>query len=175
MKGRLANEIVKNHHARLLVLLLATAAQAGYLTPGLESQLSDLDGDDTIKVLVVMSEQTDIQSLDWELHDAKAGMDVRHRVVLETLQDRAIKTQGDLLASLATNKANGRILGYTAHWIVNAVVVTGTEDAIRELAARPRRGARRARPGGRAHRARRERQGSPPGKDAAASASPRAS
>ena len=28
-----------------------------------------------------MSEQTDIASLDWELHDAKAELDVRHRVV----------------------------------------------------------------------------------------------
>jgi len=121
----------------LLVLGFATLAQAGFVTPGLESQLSDLKGDDTIKVLVVMSEQTDIQSLDLELHNAKTNFDVRHRIVLETLQERANRTQVDLLASLENNKANGGILGYTPHWIVNGVVVVGTVDAIRRLAARP--------------------------------------
>lgn len=121
----------------LLVLLLAGSATAGYVTPGLESQLSGLKGGDTIKVLVVMSEQTDITSLDWELHEAKADLDVRHRLVLETLQDRAAKTQGPLLASLDADKATGRILGYTPHWIVNSVVVVGTVDAIRELSRRP--------------------------------------
>ncbi len=120
----------------LLVLGFATLAQAGFVTPGLESQLSDLKGDDTIKVLVVMSEQTDIQTMDWNLHNAKTSFDVRHRTVVETLQEVADRTQIDLLASLENNKANGGILGYTPHWLVNGVVVVGTVDAIRQLAAR---------------------------------------
>ena len=120
----------------LLVMLAAGIAQAGYITPGLERQLGDLQNDDVIKVLVVMGQQADITSLDWELHDSKASMSVRHVTVLETLQGQAKSSQGDLLADLEGNKASGAILGYTSHWIVNSVVVTGTVDAIRELAAR---------------------------------------
>jgi hypothetical protein len=120
----------------LLVTLLAVPAFAGYLTPGLESQIAGLDGNATVRALVVMSEQTDIHSLDWELHEAKASIDVRNRIVLTTLQERARRTQADLLASLDADKANGRILGFHSHWLVNGVMVTGTVDAIRELAQR---------------------------------------
>jgi len=120
----------------LLVMLTAGIAQAGYITPGLEGQLSNLQGDDVVKVLVVMGQQADITSLDWELHDSKASLSVRHTTVLETLQGQAKSSQGDLLAELDSSKANGAILGYTSHWIVNSVVVTGTVDTIRELAAR---------------------------------------
>ena len=63
----------------LLVLGFAPLAQAGYVSPGLESQMADLKGDDTIKVLVVMSEQTDIKALDWNLHNAKSTFATRHR------------------------------------------------------------------------------------------------
>ncbi len=120
----------------LLVMLAAGIAQAGYITPGLEGQLRTMQNDDVVKVLVVMGQQADIRALDWELHDSKASLDVRHSTVLETLQGQAKDSQTNLLADLESSKAGGTILGFTSHWIVNAVVVTGTVDAIRELAAR---------------------------------------
>ena len=120
----------------LLVLLMAVNAQAGYLTPGLERQIAGESGDEITKVLVVLKDQADINSLNWELHDSKANKDVRHLTVLRTLQDLAQKSQGELLASLDAGKSNGRILGYTPHWLINGVVVVGTIDAIRQIAER---------------------------------------
>ncbi len=120
----------------LLVMLVAGMAQAGFVTPGLERQLAGMQNDDIVKVLVVMGQQADITSLDWELHDSKASMSVRHVTVLDTLKGQAKSSQVDLLAELESNKASGAILGYTSHWIVNSIVVTGTVDAIRQLAAR---------------------------------------
>jgi subtilisin family serine protease len=120
----------------LLAAILATGAQAGYLTKGLESQLAGKADTDHVKVLVVLRDQTDIKTLDWDLHAAKADLSVRHSVVLETLQDTAKKSQGDLLRALEADKAAGDVLGYTPHWIVNSVVVVATPPAIRELAAR---------------------------------------
>ncbi|MCP3869984.1 MAG: S8 family serine peptidase [Gammaproteobacteria bacterium] len=96
-----------------------------------------MQNDEIVKVLVVMSDQADIRALNWELHDSKASMELRHHTVMETLRNQAKRSQGELLDSLEANKAAGGILGYTPHWIVNAVVVAGTVDAIRELAARP--------------------------------------
>jgi len=121
----------------LLVLMTAGIAQAGFISPGLETQLSTLQNEDVIKVLVVMSQQADIRALDWELHDNKATMEVRHHTVMETLRNQSKTSQTALLADLEANKTGGAILGFTSHWIVNAVVVVGTVDAIRELAARP--------------------------------------
>jgi subtilisin family serine protease len=120
----------------LLTLILVGNAQAGYLTPGLEKQISTLKGDDVIKVLVVLADQADIKALDWDLHDAKANLDVRHLTVLQTLQDTAQRSQGNLLSELEANKADGSILGFTSHWIVNSVVVAGTVDSIIRLAER---------------------------------------
>jgi subtilisin family serine protease len=120
----------------LLVMLMAGMVQAGTITPGLERQLSTMQNGDVVKVLVVMSQQADIRKLDWDLHDSKASMELRHHTVLETLRTQAKDSQGALLADLESNKASGSILGYTSHWIVNSVVVTGTVDSIRRLATR---------------------------------------
>ena len=120
----------------LWTIILVGSAQAGTLSPGLERQMDTLKGDDVIKVLVVMSDQADIDALDWDLHDAKASLEVRHKTVLQTLQDVTKRSQDNLLAELDANKSNGDILGYTSHWIVNSVVVKGTVDSIRRLANR---------------------------------------
>ncbi len=117
-------------------MLLAANAQAGFLTPGLESQISNMQDDDIIKVLVVMSDQADIDALDWQLHDAKADLSVRHATVLQTLQDVSKTSQRNLLADLEATKSDGAILGYTSHWIINSVVVRGTVAGIRRLALR---------------------------------------
>ncbi len=121
----------------LFVMLSAGLAQAGFITPGLESQLSNLQNDDVIKVLVVMNQQADIQSLSWDLHDSKATNALRHKTVLDVLQNQAKDSQVSLLADLESSKSSGAILGFTSHWIVNSVVVTGTVDAIRGLSRRP--------------------------------------
>ena len=120
----------------LLVMMTAGIAQAGFVTPGLQEQMRTMNNDDIVKVLVVMADQADIRALDWELHDNKANMEVRHHTVMQTLLNQSKTSQTDLLADLESNKTNGDILGFTSHWIVNAVVVVGTVDAIRELAAR---------------------------------------
>ena len=119
-----------------LMLLIGATAQAGFITPGLESQMRDLHGDDVLKVLVVMADQPDIRTLDLDLHYARATLATRHSQVLETLQNAARSSQVDLLASLESRKTDSSILAYFSHWLVNSVVVVGTVDAIRELAAR---------------------------------------
>ncbi len=120
----------------LWTLVLVGTASAGYLTPGLEKQISTLEGDDVIKVLVVLADQADIKALDWELHQAKADLSTRHQTVLQTLQNTAKRSQGNLVAELESNKSDGSILGFTSHWIVNSLVVTGTVDSIVRLAQR---------------------------------------
>jgi len=118
------------------ILFMVASAQAGYLTTGLEEQMSSLKGDDVIQVLVIMSDLPDIKTLDEDLHFRKASLAVRHQTVVGTLQESAKRSQTGLLAELENNKASGDILGFTSHWIVNSVVVKGTVDSIRQLADR---------------------------------------
>ena len=95
-----------------------------------------MSGDDEIKVLVVMKDQVDVRSLDWELHDTKASMETRHRVVVEELQKAAHISQRDLLADLDAKAASGEVRGYTPHWLVNGVVVVTTVNGVKALAER---------------------------------------
>ncbi|MFO7655377.1 MAG: S8 family serine peptidase [Candidatus Krumholzibacteriia bacterium] len=122
--------------AGLTILLAWGVASAGTISPGLEAQLAELAPGGTLKVLVVLREQVDTASLDRQLRWQKAALPIRHQTVVQTLREVAARTQGDLVAALASEKAGGRVVGYTPHWLVNAVVVTAEGDAVRAIATR---------------------------------------
>lgn len=119
-----------------ICLVATTSAWGGALAPGLVRQLSGLNDSDEIRALVVLRDQVDVAALDRRLRRDKAGRHQRHGAVVAALQQAAARTQGDLLANLGTAKAGGGIRGFTPHWLINAVVVSGTVEAVRELAAR---------------------------------------
>ena len=127
----------KTHLITLLVLLVASQAGAGMLTPALEAQMDKLTEQDVIKVLVIMEDQADIATLDKSLRVESAPLAARHIEVVTTLQDVARVSQRDFLKSLDGDKSSGGIVGYTPHWIINCVVVKGTVSSIRDIAARP--------------------------------------
>ncbi len=118
----------------VLLLLSALPAAAGEIAPGLLAEMSDLAETDVLKVMVVMNDQYDVGSLDYELHQAKAGLDVRHRAVITGLQSTATRSQAALLSTLA-QKDSG-VIGMHGHWLVNAVSVTADVATIRKLALR---------------------------------------
>jgi subtilisin family serine protease len=119
------------------LLLLAGSALAGEISPELENILGRKGDLDQVKVLVVLREQAPIAELDRRLHLEKASLAARHHTVVTTLQDVASATQKSLLDQLGSEKATGGISGFTPHWIINAIVVRGTVDAIRNLALHP--------------------------------------
>ncbi len=120
----------------IVALLFACTAWAGVVTPALESQMQELDGNDEVKVLVVLRDQADISTMNRQLHDSRATRQHRHQAVLGALQDAAQRSQGALVDHLSDRQRDGGIRGFTPHWLVNSVVVVGTVDAIRELAQR---------------------------------------
>jgi len=120
----------------IVVLLFAGTALAGVIAPALEHQMQSLNGDDEVKVLVVLSDQADIHTMNRELHDSMASRQQRHEAVLGALQDAADRSQGALRDELEARQRDGGVRGYTAHWLINAIVVVGTVDAIRELGLR---------------------------------------
>jgi len=120
----------------IVIFMLAGTAWAGVITPGLETQMQSLSGNDELKVLVVLSDQADVESMNRELHEMRSSRQLRHETVLGALQDAARRSQGSLISYLDSRQRDGGIRGYTSHWLVNAVVVVGTVDAIREIALR---------------------------------------
>ncbi len=98
--------------------------------------MKSMSATDEIKVLVVMRSQTDIRTLDQQLHDAKSTRNARHQIVLQDLQKTAMESQSSLLADLGLKAASGQVRGFTSHWLINSVVVVTTVDGVAELAAR---------------------------------------
>ncbi len=127
---------------RLLVLVFAAAvslvfsASAGEISPGLLAALDGVAPETPVKAMIFLRDPVDIASLDLRLRLEKTSLAARHATVIRALRDRAEISQVDLLAALDEDKAAGRILGYSPHWIVNGVVVAATRDALLELAAR---------------------------------------
>jgi len=120
----------------LAALLFTAFAWAGTVAPGLESQMQSLRGGDEIKALVVLRDQADIASLNQQLRATRATRQHRHEAVLAELQAAADRSQGPVVDHLRAGQAGGEIRGFTTHWLINAIVVVGTVDAIRELAQR---------------------------------------
>ncbi len=120
----------------LLILVVASSAFAGEFSPGLERMTEGMKSDKLVTVLIVMSEQSDIKSLDAELRASKAKLSTRHREVIESLQKTANRSQGPLKAAIIQEMDNGSVVGFEQYWLVNSFLVRGTVPAIRRLAAR---------------------------------------
>ncbi len=120
----------------MALILCAVPAAAGTIAPGLEFLLRDQAPDDPLKVLVVLRQQADIPALDRDLRATRTARPDRHRLVVNSLRESAAQSQTELLAELAAKSVSGQVVGHVSHWLVNAVVVTATPAAIREIAAR---------------------------------------
>ncbi len=118
-------------------LLLAGSLLAGRLSPGLETYLADKSETEMVKVMLYLTEQADIATLDEQLHRAQAPLAERHELVVSALMNTARNAQAPLLTDLAELKRQGLVEGWTSHWISNMVIVKTTVATVRQLAARP--------------------------------------
>ncbi len=119
----------------LMVLALASASFAGQFAPGLEAYVAQKKAGEPLRALLVLEDQVDVQSMDLEMHIQRTDLATRHYRVVTALQDKARATQGALLADLESRVGNG-IDGYKAYWLINAVMVVGDVDVVREIASR---------------------------------------
>lgn len=123
----------------LLALMAGTNSQAGVLSPGLEAQMDRLEDHEILKVLVIMKDGPDVQSMDKSLHEQSASLAVRHRTVVGSLQNAALASQRDILADLnfrQADKSAGDVRGFTPHWIINCIVLLADVGTIRQIADR---------------------------------------
>lgn len=101
------------------------------LTSAMEHALARLPAGDTMRVLVTLRESPDLST------PSGAGRAERLRTVMQRLKSTTVLSQGPLRARLRTLELRGEVRSTTPLWVTNAVSVTATAGAIRELAARP--------------------------------------
>jgi bacillopeptidase F len=130
----------KNCHfiwlAAFVVACVGVAA-AGEIDQGLMEILDNASSGEQISVLVFLNDWVDVQSISDQLSIERAAMQVRHETVVRALQQKAIDTQGPILADLRGLKAAAEIESYREFWIANAIEVTTTKEQIYQIANLP--------------------------------------
>jgi len=111
------------------------SAQGAQIQPDFEIQLSSLQDNDPISVILFMSEQAPTAQLNAELKARQAPLPERHVAVLRELH-AASRSQADLLTTLAAGQSRGDVEGFTSYWIANLVVARVTKSMLFELAER---------------------------------------
>ena len=119
----------------IIALLLTGNAFPQYLkiTERLQSKIQSLDPLEYTRVLIVLKDQVDIETLDKELYRINAPLDYRAKTVISTLQDKARMTQGQVLDILRNEKQNGKVKEYIDFWVTNVIYAEVTSDVVIKL------------------------------------------
>jgi bacillopeptidase F len=110
-----------------ILLFVSIKAQAGSITPSLESLLQQLTPEDEVSVIVSLREKVDL--VPYQLVEAHQ---LRPRLIRE-LKNKALITQKPLKAFLKRQKAKH----IKPLWLINAIAARAKVHVIRKLAARP--------------------------------------
>jgi subtilisin family serine protease len=121
----------------LLMLDGSDTAQAGNIDPDLENIIAKSDAEQTITVLVFLSDQVDLKGITSDLNAQKASRSLRHETVIRALRDKASFSQYDIIKFLEVMRTGGELDGFRTYWIVNAIAVDAAKEAIEVIANRP--------------------------------------
>jgi subtilisin family serine protease len=121
----------------LLVLALMPAVWSGQISPYLADYLQGMAASEDVEVIVMLSEQADIQSLNYQLKRERATLAERNKRVIEALQDVATSTQPAVAAYLDQLKSRGLVQEYKMMWIANMFFVTANRAGIDAIANMP--------------------------------------
>lgn len=121
----------------LMLLFCATRVQAGEIAPELQEKWNKVAATEDVNAIFHLWERVDLRELDITMRDLKVTRQQRHKIVVEELQRVARETQPALVAELETMRNNSEIVGFTAYWITNCVVVKGPRETLEGLAKNP--------------------------------------
>ncbi|NUQ42537.1 MAG: S8 family serine peptidase, partial [Calditrichaceae bacterium] len=120
----------------LIALLSATAFSQDKIAPPLLDAIDEaIRTNGTVHALVMLSDAVDIQTLDRQLYQQKVSVQDRAYIVITTLQQKALETQGPLLSYLASLPST-EVVKYQSFWVANMIAVEATPAVIMELSAR---------------------------------------
>jgi len=116
-------------------LALATSFAAD-LEPYLQTLLHDGASTEFFSVLLDLKDQVDMTKLKSEFKATQADRAQSHKIVIESLKDKAKTSQTGLLNYLQAQKLAGEVADYKAFWLANLVWVKATKSEIEKLATR---------------------------------------
>ncbi|HMS33678.1 MAG TPA: S8 family serine peptidase [Ignavibacteria bacterium] len=103
------------------------------ITDRLQNKIQTLNPLEYTRVLIILKDQVDIETLDIELYRINATLEYRSQTVINTLQQKARQTQGKVLDILSKEKENGKVKEYIDFWVSNVVYAEVTAEIVNEL------------------------------------------
>jgi len=103
----------------------------------LQTLLNQSGPDEFHSVLLNLKEQVDIAKLKAEFKATQANRAQSHKIVIETLREKAKTSQAGLLNYLQAQKKKGEVADFRAFWISNLIWVKATKSEIEKLSSRP--------------------------------------
>ncbi len=111
-------------------------AQNVQVTERLSSKMKSFNPLQYTRVLILLKDRVDIESLDKHLYDINAPINYRAELVIKTLKDKAERTQAPLLMYLSQEQNYGKVRELISYWITNMIFIDATSDVITELTKR---------------------------------------
>ncbi|MFN8549294.1 MAG: S8 family serine peptidase, partial [Candidatus Eisenbacteria bacterium] len=115
--------------------LVAASASAGTIHPAVQAQMDRASDREPISVIINLTAQAPIASLNTDLRRDHATRLERSRTVLNALQSM-LPTQEPLVRQLEDGMPRGDVLGYTRYWVSNLIVAQATKGELARLAER---------------------------------------
>jgi len=109
---------------------------AAEIDQSLQAILNETPHSEYIQVLVYLTEQADIGTLDSQLKQEKATLGERNQRVILALQEVATRTQPEIVAFLDNLKSSGLVEEYRTYWISNMFWARIKKAALDQLASR---------------------------------------
>ncbi|MBK8553312.1 MAG: S8 family serine peptidase [Ignavibacteria bacterium] len=106
------------------------------ITDRLQAKLQFLNPLEYTRVLILLNDQVDIESLDKELYRINAPLNYRAQTVINTLKQKALQTQGPILQYLNSEKDRGKVNELMDFWVTNVIYAEVTPDVVLNLSTR---------------------------------------
>jgi subtilisin family serine protease len=127
----------------LFFLLLIFATKECYsqfiqveMSTRLHNALRTAKQTDKIKVLVLLKDRVDIETLDKNLYASRTDINERARIVITELMLKASSTQGPLISYLQEQLTQNKVTYYESFWISNLISFEATPEVINQVASR---------------------------------------
>lgn len=131
---------MKKYLSVVILLILfnsqVLSVQAAEFSVELEDSLATMAVGDYLTVILYLDGPIDIQLLDAQLHERKAGRAERYKAVWDALHFNMEQTQPKLIAELENEVRNRRVRTIKSFWIDNIFIVEGTKLFIESLRER---------------------------------------
>jgi subtilisin family serine protease len=95
-----------------------------------------IEDNTTVRALIMLQDRVDILELDRRLYEQNVSVKERANIVITTLQQKALETQGPVIDYLSSRSA-ADVVEYQSFWAANIIAVEAIPALLLELSERP--------------------------------------